>query len=180
MKAIPKKALFLDRDGIINIDHGYVHTIEKFEFNSGIFELISLFQKAGYLIFIVTNQSGIGRGYYSLEAFNTLTDWMKEQFITHNIFIESVFHCPHTPTQDCYCRKPKVGMIQPLLEKNSLDLEHSWMIGDKVSDIEFAHNAKIGHTIAIATQKLENAEYFFSSIEACKCYLEENPDKITL
>lgn len=86
-----KKALFLDRDGIINIDHGYVYKIEDFEFTKGIFKLLHLFIQKGYLLFIVTNQSGIGRGYYSLDDFDTLTQWMLKRFEEEHISIAKCF-----------------------------------------------------------------------------------------
>jgi D-glycero-D-manno-heptose 1,7-bisphosphate phosphatase len=172
------KALFLDRDGIINIDYGYVSSIEKFEFTQDIFKLLTLFQKKGYLFFIVTNQSGIGRDYYREEDFQILTQWMLQKFEQEGIAITKVHHCPHTPETKCHCRKPAIGMIEKTIQTYNIDLSNSWMIGDKQSDIHFAHNAKIKHTIAIGTCEIENAEYIFTSISECTHFLEENPDII--
>jgi len=172
------KALFLDRDGIINIDHGYVSKIEDFEFTEGIFELLKLFIKEGYTLFIVTNQSGIGRGYYSQEDFNRLTDWMLDAFKKENITIESVEHCPHAPEENCSCRKPNTGMIEAIMSEQTLDLKNSWMIGDKQSDIDLAHNATINHTISIGNKKIDTSELSFPSILECYHYLEENQAKI--
>ena len=175
-----RKALFLDRDGIINVDHGYVYKVEEFEFTEGIFELLQLFSKHGYLLFIVTNQSGIGRGYYSQEAFEILTEWMvKTLRNAHDIDIKEVQHCPHAPEENCHCRKPETGMIDNILKKYSIDLEHSWMIGDKQSDIDLASNAHIGSSIAIGDRQFHNYNYAFTSIKACTEYLEENKGKIT-
>jgi len=173
-----KKALFLDRDGVINIDHGYVSSIEKFEFSEGIFPLLHLFISHGYSLFIVTNQSGIGRGYYSSTDFNRLTTWMLAEFKKNNIHIESVQHCYHSPEENCSCRKPATGMIDAILSKYTIALENSWLIGDKQSDIDLAHNANIHHTIAIGARKIKNATYHFENILACKEYLEENQGKI--
>ncbi len=173
-----KKALFLDRDGIINVDHGYVYKIEDFEFTEGIFELLQLFAQQGYLLFIVTNQSGIGRGYYTLEEFKILTKWMIKILHKNGINIIEVQHCPHTPNDNCTCRKPNTGMIKNIFTHYNIDLKHSWMIGDKQSDIDLAHNAHIGSTVAISGKQLKNYDYIFSSIQACKVYLEENKDKI--
>ncbi|KYJ86314.1 D-glycero-beta-D-manno-heptose 1,7-bisphosphate 7-phosphatase [Sulfurovum riftiae] len=170
-----QKALFLDRDGIINVDHGYVSKIKDFEFVEGIFDLVKLFSKTGYLIFIVTNQSGIGRGYYSEEDFSRLTQWMKKKFQENGIQIEGIYYCPHAPDANCNCRKPKTGMIEEALKSYPLDLSASWVIGDKQSDIDLADAAHIGHSIAIGNRKIENAEYNFSSINECKRFLEENP-----
>lgn len=173
-----KKALFLDRDGVINFDHGYVSKIEDFEFNDGIFELLQLFLKQDYQLFIVTNQSGIGRGYYTQNDFEVLTAWMIDEFKKHDIKIESVHHCSHAPEIKCYCRKPETGMIDEILAEHSIDLERSWMIGDKQSDIDLAHNANILHTIAIGEREIKNATLSFKTILECKRYLEENQDII--
>ncbi len=92
-----EKALFIDRDGIVNIDHGYVCKIEDFEFSHGIFQLLDIFSKKGYLLFIVTNQSGIGRGYYNEEDYRKVTEWMLDEFKKKDINIKEAYHCPHTP-----------------------------------------------------------------------------------
>ena len=172
------KALFLDRDGIINVDHGYVSNIEDFEFIEGIFDLIKLFSNEGYLIFVVTNQSGIGRGYYTEEDFNILTQWMCEHFEQAGISIEKVSYCPHAPEAHCHCRKPETGMIDEILKTYNIDLSHSWMIGDKQSDIDLAKSANIGHSIAITSKEMQNTDYIFPSISECKRFLEENTDII--
>ena len=174
------KALFLDRDGIINVDHGYVYKIEDFEFTEGIFDLVKLFSDAGYLIFVVTNQSGIGRGYYSEEDFSTLTKWMIEKFNNKKITIEAVYHCPHAPEEKCHCRKPETGMIEEALEHYNIDLKHSWMIGDKQSDVDLSLNAGIANSIYIGNDNIENVTYSFGSIVTCKSYLEKNQDIIPL
>ena len=144
-----KKALFLDRDGVINIDKGYVHKIEDFEFIDGIFDLCKFFQKRGFLIFIITNQAGIARGYYSENDFNILTGWMIEEFKKRDVRIEKVYYCPHHPdfTGKCSCRKPNPGMILTAKKEFNIDLKNSILIGDKISDIEAGKNAGIGINI---------------------------------
>lgn len=174
------KALFLDRDGIINVDHGYVYKIEDFEFVKGIFDLVRIFSNRGYLIFVVTNQSGIGRGYYSEEDFQKLTAWMKDEFKKNGIEISQVCHCPHSPDAGCSCRKPETGMIEEVLKTYSIDLPVSWMIGDKQSDMDLAKNAGLGHAIYIGHDKIQNSSYNFGSILECKSYLEKNQDIIPL
>jgi D-glycero-D-manno-heptose 1,7-bisphosphate phosphatase len=169
-----KKALFLDRDGVINVDHAYVYQIEKFEFTESIFELLRLFIDKDYLLFIVTNQSGIGRGYYSEEDFQTLTSWMLEKFKKENIKIVSVEHCNHAPEANCHCRKPQIGMVENILSSHNISLEHSWLIGDKQSDIDLAKNSNIKNAIAIGERKIGNATLAFKTILECKLFLEEN------
>ena len=172
------KALFLDRDGIINIDHGYVYQQEAFEFSPALFELLHIFVQKSYKIFVVTNQSGIGRGYYTEEDFHSLSQWMTEAFLQQGIVIEQIAFCPHLPTDNCACRKPQTGMIDTLLEAHDIDLNQSYMIGDKQSDIDLARNAHIKHAIAISPTPLVGADHTFKSIQAYKEYLDENPAKI--
>ena len=174
------KALFLDRDGIINIDHGYVSKIDDFEFVEGIFDLVRIFVDTGYLIFVVTNQSGIGRGYYGEDDFTILSDWVTEEFRKKDIQIEKIYHCPHSPEDKCHCRKPQTGMIEEALKAYNIDLSESWIIGDKQSDIDLAVNAGFGFSIAIGNKNIENSTYSFNSLVSCKSYLEKNQAIIPL
>ncbi len=144
-----QKAIFLDRDGVINVERGYLHKIEDFKFIDGVFDSLIYLQKLGYKLFIITNQSGIARGYYSLEDFNTLTLWMLKEFKKNDIEISQVELCPHGPKDNCLCRKPKTGMINNILKNYKIDLENSWLIGDKISDIKCAKNANIKNTIQV-------------------------------
>jgi len=138
------KAAFLDRDGVINVDKEYVYKIEDFEFKEGIFELLELLQKKGFVLFVVTNQSGIGRGYYTFRDFEKLTKYMLNEFRRKGIEIIEVAFCPHHPNEHCECRKPKPGMILDLAKKYNITLKDSIMIGDKLSDIKAGQNAGIG------------------------------------
>ena len=143
------KAVFLDRDGVINIDKTYVYKIDDFEFVDGIFEVLKEFLKKGYKLFIVTNQSGIGRGYYSEDDFFKLTSYMLDKLKKEGIEITKVYHCPHSPESKCECRKPKPAMLLRAKEEFDVDMANSIMIGDKKSDIEAGKNAKVGKTIFI-------------------------------
>ncbi len=135
-----KKALFLDRDGVVNVEINYLYKIEDFRFIEGIFELCKKYQNQGYLLFVVTNQSGIARGYYAQEAFDTLSSWMVEEFAKHGITIQKVYFCPHHPeiSGACSCRKPEAGMLLQAQKEFGVDLENSILVGDKESDIEAA------------------------------------------
>ena len=143
-----KKALFLDRDGVINVEKEYLYKQEDFEFINGIIELCHHYQDLGYLIFIVTNQSGIAREFYSEEDFSKLTQWMLKEFEKEGIHITKVYHCPHHPdiSGACDCRKPKPGMLREAAEAFDVDLENSIMIGDKERDIEAGLNAGLRET----------------------------------
>lgn len=144
-----KKAIFLDRDGVINIDKNYVYKISDFEFVPKIFDILKYLQDLDYLLFIITNQSGIGRGYYTKEDFFKLTDWMINELKKSNIVIYQVEFCPHHPMENCKCRKPKMGMIENILKNYDVDLSNSWLIGDNLSDIDCARNAGIKNMIKI-------------------------------
>ena len=145
------KAIFLDRDGVINIDKQYVSKIEDFEFTEGIFDLLKYFQDLGYLLIVITNQSGIGRGYYTLEDFKTLTEWKLSRLSAEGIMIHEVYYCPHSPESLCSCRKPSPEMLLRAKEKYDIDMRNSWMVGDKGTDIEAGKKAGVGKTVFIAS-----------------------------
>lgn len=135
------KALFLDRDGTINVDYGYVYQIEKFEFINGIFELCQKAQERGYLIIVITNQSGIARNYYKDEDFHTLNKFMIDEFASKGIKITDVFYCPDLEGER---RKPNCGMFIEAKEKYNIDMKKSISLGDKERDIEAAKKAGVG------------------------------------
>jgi D-glycero-D-manno-heptose 1,7-bisphosphate phosphatase len=139
------RALFLDRDGVINIDRGHVFLKEHFEFAEGIFGLCRKYIDDGYLIIVITNQAGIAKGLYSEDDFKELTDWMVEQFSKEGITITKVYHCPHHPEIDgpCDCRKPEPGMILQAVRDFDLDIKECILIGDKETDLEAGRSAGI-------------------------------------
>ncbi len=140
------KALFLDRDGTINVEKHYLWKVEDFEFREGIFQLADEYYSAGYLIFVITNQAGVARGYYTEKDLEVLHRWMTEQFRKKGIHITEISYCPHHPdvTGACSCRKPRPGMILRLLEKYGVDAGASLLVGDKMSDVEAGLRAGIG------------------------------------
>jgi D-glycero-D-manno-heptose 1,7-bisphosphate phosphatase len=159
------KALFLDRDGIINVDHGYVYKKEDFHFTDGIFDVCRHAISLGFDIYIITNQAGIGRGYYSVNDFLVLTKWMKETFNNEGVKISDVFYCPHHPTEgvgiykeSCQCRKPAPGMLIEAKDKYNINLSKSFFIGDKISDMEAAQAAGITNRILINSKYLNSNE----------------------
>ncbi|WP_267523856.1 cbb3-type cytochrome oxidase assembly protein CcoS [Campylobacter sp. MG1] len=138
-----KKALFLDRDGVINKDFSYVYELEKLEFIPNIFEIVKFFQDKGYLIFIITNQSGVGRGYFTKEQMENFNNAIIKEFSNHQIKITKIYTCLHTPADNCECRKPKAGLIFSAANEFNIDLNNSIFIGDKPSDMQAAYNANI-------------------------------------
>jgi D-glycero-D-manno-heptose 1,7-bisphosphate phosphatase len=142
------KALFLDRDGVINVEKDYLYKIEDFEFISGIFDLCSYYQKLGYIIIVVTNQSGISRGFYSEDDFEHLSSWMIEEFSKNSIEVKKVYHCPHHPefSGKCSCRKPLPGMLIQAQKEYDIDMKNSVLVGDKERDIEAGLNAGLSET----------------------------------
>ena len=156
-----KKALFLDRDGVINVEKEYLYKIEDFEFIDGIFDLCEHYQDLGYIIVVVTNQSGIAREYYTEKDYHLLTEWMIQEFKKRDIIITKVYHCPHHPkiNKKCRCRKPEPGMILNAKDEFNIDLAHSLMVGDKERDIEAALNAGINETYLFdATKEIINSK----------------------
>ena len=154
------KALFLDRDGVINEDFGYVGSWSDFVFKRGIFTLCQRAIQRGYLIIVVTNQAGIGRGYYTEDEFLTLTELMKERFFQNGVVISDVFFCPSHPVyglgkykENNFDRKPNPGMLLKAMEKYNINPEVSVMIGDKPSDTEAGERAGIGHNILVSEVK---------------------------
>ena len=163
------KVFFIDRDGVINKEIGYLHEIAKFEFIDGVIEALKYIQNKGFEIIVITNQSGIGRGMYSREKFLELNKWMIDFLCTQGVKILDVLYCPHTPEDRCACRKPLPGMFLEAIKKYDIDREMSWSIGDKETDIQAANSSGISNTILVKSghkinEKNSNASYILKSI----------------
>ena len=137
------KIAFLDRDGVINVNVGYLHSISEFKFTPGCIAALKRLCDLGYELVIITNQSGIARGYYSEAEYQELTDWMLAQLSAQQIPILEVLHCPHLPggkvekyAVHCDCRKPKPGMIERVVTRYPVDVAASLLVGDSITDIE--------------------------------------------
>lgn len=148
-----KKAIFLDRDGVINFEKEYLSKIEDFEFIPGVLDCCRQFVELGYAIVVITNQSGIARGYYTMADFEKLSEWMRTQFYENGSPLTGIYSCPHHPeiTGLCSCRKPSPQMILQAAEEHQLDLSQSILVGDKESDIGAGQNAAIPTNLLITT-----------------------------
>ena len=167
------KTIFLDRDGVVNKEVNYLHKISNCEFIPGIFHTCNYLQDVGFQIIIITNQSGIARGYFDENDYQILTKWIIQQFKFNNINLLDVFHCPHDPDSNCSCRKPNPGMLLEAQNKYSIDMNKSWLIGDKETDISAANNAGITNTILLRSdhkinEGISNAKHILSSMSDCK------------
>ena len=134
-----QKAVFLDRDGTINIDKHYLYEWEKFEYLEGVVEGLKLLSELGYLLIVITNQSGIGRGYFDGSDYRLLEDRLKEDLLAKGVNITDFYYCPHLPDAhiskyriDCECRKPKLGLFDKAVQDYDIDLNKSYAIGDRV------------------------------------------------
>lgn len=141
------KAVFLDRDGTINVERNYLYKIEEFEFLPGVLEALAALKRNGYLLIIVTNQSGIARGFYTEEEYLQLEQWMLEKMREEGAEVDAVYYCPHLKDAavekyrlDCECRKPKLGMFQQAIEEYKIDVNNSVVIGDKMRDLSLCGN----------------------------------------
>jgi len=166
---MPYSAVFLDRDGVINHDHGYVHKREDFDFIDGIFDVARHAYEQNYKLVVITNQAGIARGYYTEDQFHQLTNWMCEQFSAAGAPISRVYFSPYHPTaglgkylKDDVSRKPHPGMILQANKDLSIDLSRSVLIGDKVSDIQAGNAAGVGMNLLFGakhTNELDSLNY---------------------
>ena len=138
-----QKVVFLDRDGTINVDYGYVYKVSDLKLLPGVEKALKLFQNMGFKLIVITNQSGIGRDLYTMTdviKFNNALNTELEKFDVH---IEEFFICPHTPEDKCCCRKPSPFMVLEAIKKYDVQETTSYLFGDKLSDIECGHNAGI-------------------------------------
>jgi len=176
----PRKAAFLDRDGVINLDRAYVHQWDEFEFVPGAVDAMRRLREAGYALVVVTNQSGLARGMYTEAQFQELTRHMRAALAEAGAEVEAVYHCPHHPkgsvpelAVDCDCRKPEPGMILRAAKELNLSLADSFLVGDKPSDIEAARAAGLGRAYIVqsdneeSTDGLAGADAGYTNLAAC-------------
>ncbi|MGP1956513.1 MAG: D-glycero-beta-D-manno-heptose 1,7-bisphosphate 7-phosphatase [Arsenophonus sp. NC-PE1-MAG3] len=154
-------AIFLDRDGTINLDHGYIYKIDNFQFIEGVIEAMLELKKMDYALIIVTNQSGITRGLFTETQFLKLTNWMDWSLINRGVKLDAIYYCPHYPDaavkqkykKICDCRKPKAGLLLAAQKQLNVNMTTSYMVGDKLSDMQAGKKAHIGTNVLVNTGK---------------------------
>lgn len=151
-----QRAVFLDRDGVINVDRGYVHRVEDFGFVPGSDAAMARLQAAGWRLVVVTNQSGLARGLYSIDDYQRFTAHLHAQLEAVGVQLDAVLHCPHLPDASvpayrlaCDCRKPGPGMLLQAALELSLDLGDSVIVGDRLSDVQAGRAAGVGHCVLV-------------------------------
>lgn len=171
------KAIFLDRDGTINVEKHYLYKIEDFEFLPDAIAALKKLQDAGFLLIIITNQSGIARGYYSEEDYLKLNTWMLEELKRQDVIISDVYYCPHLPEariekyrKTCECRKPKLGLFEQAVIEHNIDLGDSFAIGDKLRDCAICENTDCRGFLIGSQEKNEVIEEVKSGKRRNICY----------
>lgn len=149
------RAVFLDRDGVINEDTGYPHKLEDLVILPGVYEALQKLQKLGFRLFIISNQSGIGRGYYSFEDFERFNNEIIDRLEEFSIKIEETYICPHHPDDKCECRKPAIGNLKKAESDYDISLPDSYVIGDKQSDIDLGKKAGC-YTVYITSNRKDH------------------------
>lgn len=145
-----EKAVFLDRDGTINVDVDYLHETHRLAFIDGTFEALALLKEQGYRLIVISNQSGIGRGYYGALEVEQLHEYMNAILTRYNAAIDAFYYCPHVEQDRCACRKPQTGLIERAVAEWDIDLARSYMVGDKETDVMTAVNAGCGYGLLLS------------------------------
>lgn len=144
------KAIFLDRDGTINVDVDYLHNIDKLEFIDGAIEALALLKMQGYRLIVISNQSGIGRGYFEARDVELLHAYMNHILQKYNAAIDAFYYCPHVEQDMCSCRKPQTGLLDQAAKEWDIDLSRSYMVGDREADVMTAVNAGCNYGLLLS------------------------------
>jgi histidinol-phosphate phosphatase family protein len=148
---VSRRFVFLDRDGTLLEDGGYTHRIEDYRLLPGVAEALASLARAGFHLAIVTNQSGIGRGYYTAEDFERFHSRLLADLAARGVAIEASYVCPHRPDEGCACRKPAPGLLERARDELGADLAASWVVGDHATDVELARRAGCAGAVLVLT-----------------------------
>ncbi len=141
-QSLQRPAVFLDRDGTIAEEVGYLNHASRFRMFPFVAAAIQRLNGAGLPVIVVTNQSGVGRGYFPESLVHTVNELMTEQLAKVGAKLDAIYYCPHTSAEKCDCRKPKTGMLDRAAREHALDLQRSYVVGDRYGDVELARNAR--------------------------------------
>ena len=144
------KAIFLDRDGTLNVEVNYLHECEKLRLIEGTAQALKLLKSEGYLLIVISNQSGIGRGYFTSEDVDRVNSYMNELLERQGVRLDAFYYCPHLEKDNCLCRKPKTGLYLKAARDFDIDFGQSYMVGDKESDILGALKLGSGYALVMS------------------------------
>lgn len=145
-----EKAVFLDRDGTINVDVDYLHEPDQLKFIDGAVEALALLKAQGFKLIVISNQSGIGRGYFGVQDVERLHAYMNTILQRNNAAIDAFYYCPHVEQDRCTCRKPRTGLIERAVAEWNIDLSGSYMVGDREKDVLTAVNAGCSYGLVLS------------------------------
>jgi D-glycero-D-manno-heptose 1,7-bisphosphate phosphatase len=161
-----KPAVFIDRDGTINEQRGYINHISRLKLLPGVGEAIFLLNEHNWLVLITSNQSGVARGYFPIDLVHETHEQIKRELEKDNAHVDGIYFCPHHPDAEvleykkaCSCRKPDIGLIEKARAEFKIDMERSYVIGDRWLDIAFAHNAHLPGILVLTGYGLGEREY---------------------
>lgn len=166
-----KAAVFLDRDGTINIDTGYVGAVEDFKFLPGVKYALADLKKKGFITVLISNQSGVGRGYFDAEAVDKVHDFMQAELEAAGVKLDAIYYCPHEPENDCDCRKPNPAMVFAACDKYDIDPLKSYFVGDKESDVNAGKNAGCKSILLTEEKKETNADFVAADLVEAAAYI---------
>lgn len=165
------KAVFIDRDGTINVDVHYLDYPDKFEMYPGVGNGIKKLKENGFKIIVITNQSGIARGYLTEKQLSNIHERMEKEFQKFDVVLDGIYYCPHHPDDNCNCRKPKTGLFEKAINEHDIDVKQSYMLGDKILDV--GAGKKIGVRTIIIPEPQVREELIYKKNEC-----ENNPDYV--
>ena len=176
-----RPAVFIDRDGTINEQRGYINHISRFALLPGVGEAISLLNKSNHIVVVTSNQSGVARGYFPIQLVKEIHEFMELKLTKDNAHVDGIYFCPHYPdgvvpeySRECSCRKPNVGLIKQAEVELDIDMETSYVIGDRLLDIEFAHNANLPGILVLTGYGKGELEYSMPHKSITPAYVAED------
>ena len=176
-----RPAVFIDRDGTINEQMGYINHLSRFHLIPGVADAIRLLNKNGFLAIIITNQSGVARGYFTMELLYEVHSLMIETLRRDGANIDAVFFCPHYPggkvpeySHECDCRKPRTGLIDQARDAFDIDMSRSYLVGDHTTDLELAHHCNLEGIMVRTGYGMGEISYILQQISIKPCYIAED------